>query len=113
MILFSIGFLYGIFFVNEINNCKDKQKIECGVLADFFDKKHVFDTFNVMFKKDENQRSKRILVLLFVLMVVTGPVFGEQAVIYLYTRFQFNWSAVDYSIFSTFNMLIHLIGKML
>lgn len=30
---------------------------------------------------------------------------------YLFTRFQFNWSEVEFSFFSTYSMAIHLIGK--
>lgn len=32
------------------------------------------------------------------------------AVIYLFTRNKFNWNEVDFSIFSTYNMLVNLIG---
>lgn len=30
---------------------------------------------------------------------------------YLFTRYQFNWSEVEFSFFSTYNMAVHLIGK--
>lgn len=33
------------------------------------------------------------------------------SVFYLFTRFQFNWNEVQFSIFSTYNMLTGLIGK--
>lgn len=111
-----VGLLYGIFVVKEpVYDEKPKASdiSNKGVIADFFDKKHIVNTFQVVFKKGENQRRKRVLVLLTVLMVVIGPVFGEMAVMYLFTRFRFNWSEVDYSIFSTFGMLTHLIGMKL
>lgn len=36
---------------------------------------------------------------------------GEMSVFYLFTRYQFNWSEVQFSIFSTYNMLTGLIGN--
>lgn len=35
------------------------------------------------------------------------------SVFYLFTRYQFNWSEVQFSIFSTYNMLTGLIGMLL
>lgn len=32
---------------------------------------------------------------------------------YLFTRFKFNWSEVEFSFFQTYNMAIHLIGKLI
>lgn len=32
------------------------------------------------------------------------------AVLYLFTRNKFNWNEVDFSIFSTYNMLVGLVG---
>lgn len=107
-----VGILYGIFVVKEpIQSSEPSTTLNKGVIADFFDIKHVLDSFKVVFKKGENQRRKRVLALLLVLMVCVGPVFGEMAVIYLFTRFRFNWSEVDFSIFSTFGMMTHLIGN--
>lgn len=36
---------------------------------------------------------------------------GEMTVMYLFTRYRFNWNEVDYSIFSTYSMMTNLIGK--
>lgn len=30
---------------------------------------------------------------------------------YLFTRFKFNWSEIEFSFFSTYNMAVHLLGK--
>lgn len=35
---------------------------------------------------------------------------GEMALFYLFTRFKFNWSEVEFSFYSTYNMGIHLLG---
>lgn len=36
---------------------------------------------------------------------------GEMSVIYLFTRYKFNWSEVEFSFFSTYAMLTSLVGK--
>lgn len=82
------------------------------MLADFFDKKHVVETFEVAFKRGANQRRLRVIMLMIVVMVVIGPMHGEMSVVYLFTRYQFNWSEVEFSFFSTYGMLTGLVGKL-
>lgn len=58
----------------------EKQRLksaEKSLLADFFDKEHVLETFRVAFKKGENQRRLRVSMLLIVVMVVIGPMHGN------------------------------------
>lgn len=43
-------------------------------------------------------------------MLLIGPIHGEIAVTYLFTRYKFNWSEVEYSIFSTYSMALQMIG---
>ncbi|XP_070490268.1 lysosomal proton-coupled steroid conjugate and bile acid symporter SLC46A3-like [Chironomus tepperi] len=113
---YVLALIYGIFFVEEPNmkiNEKDKLKAkEKGLIADFFDKEHVIQTFRVAFKKGENQRRLRVTMILIVVMVVIGPMHGEMSVIYLFTRYKFNWSEVEFSFFSTYAMLTSLIGTL-
>lgn len=94
--------------INEKDKLKAKEK---GLIADFFDKEHVVQTFKVAFKKGENQRRLRVTMILIVVMVVIGPMHGEMSVIYLFTRYKFNWSEVEFSFFSTYAMLTSLIGE--
>jgi MFS transporter, PCFT/HCP family, solute carrier family 46, member 3 len=113
---YIVALIYGFFFVEEPRKILDeKQKLktqERSLLADFFDKEHVIETFKVAFKKGENQRRLRVSMLLIVVMVVIGPLHGEYAVIYLFTRFKFNWSEVEFSFFSTYAMLTSLVGEL-
>lgn len=41
------------------------------------------------------------------------PLPGEMSVIYLFTRYKFNWSEVEFSFFSTYAMLTSLVGTLL
>ncbi|XP_058812774.1 tetracycline resistance protein, class A-like [Topomyia yanbarensis] len=112
--LYLVAFFYGVFFLKEVNvNVDEKERLkakEKSVLADFFDKEHVLQTFRVAFKKGERQRRLRVIMLMIVVMVVIGPLHGEMSVIYLFTRYRFNWSEVEFSFFSTYGMLTGLIG---
>ena len=36
---------------------------------------------------------------------------AESSLMYLFTRYRFNWDAVMFSLFSTYNTVVHLLGK--
>lgn len=82
-------------------------------LKDFFDLQHIRDTMQVAFKEGSHNRRKRVILLMIVVMVVIGPMHGEMTVMYLFTRYRFNWNEVDYSIFSTYSMITNLIGTVI
>lgn len=111
--LYLLSFLYGCFILKEPQR-KTKQELEKttqkNLLADFFDKKHVVETFRVAFKTGQNQRRLRVIMLMIVVMVVIGPMHGEMSVMYLFARYRFNWSEVEFSLFSTYAMLTGLVG---
>jgi len=113
--LYVVALIYGIFYIEEPNlKIDEKQKLrsqEKSLLADFFDKEHVVETLRVAFKKGENRRRLKVTMLLVAVMVVIGPLHGEMSVIYLFTRYKFNWSEVEFSIFSTYGMLTSLVGN--
>ncbi|KAL7014919.1 hypothetical protein ACKWTF_016195 [Chironomus riparius] len=76
-------------------------------ILDFFDPTNPIETFKIVFIR--GQRLK-ISILLFVVILVVGPMHGEQAVMYLYTRLKFNWNEIDYSVYFTFSTLITMCG---
>lgn len=64
-----MAFFYGLFYVKEVSIISEKEKLkssEKGLLADFFDKEHVVETFRVAFKTGENQRRMRVIMLMIV-----------------------------------------------
>ncbi len=115
--MYLIAFLYGLIWLREPAVLKKQKELNAlnmtkkSRIADFFDKKHVVETFRVAFKKGENQRRLRVIMLMIVVMVVIGPLHGEMSVMYLFTRYQFNWSEVEFSVFSTYGMLTGLVGN--
>lgn len=56
---------------------KAKAPPERSLLADFFDKAHVVETFRVAFKNGARQRRLRVIMLIIVVMVVDGPLHGK------------------------------------
>ncbi|KAG5672986.1 hypothetical protein PVAND_003070 [Polypedilum vanderplanki] len=111
-----LAFFYCIFYVKEspmkVQVQKKSKAQKKNFIIDFFDMEHIVETFRVAFKKGENQRRLRVSVLLIVVMVIMGPLFGEYSVFYLFTRYKFNWSEVEYSFFISYAVVVSLIGTL-
>ncbi|XP_003703016.1 putative peptidoglycan muropeptide transporter SLC46 [Megachile rotundata] len=110
---YVLTFIYGLVVIKEAPRVRLKQTEKmslCGAIVDFFAFKHIKETFRVAFKKGQNNRQKRVMVLMVVVMVVIGPLYGEMAVMYLYTRYRYHWNEVMFSMFTTFAMVTNLIG---
>ncbi|XP_073952263.1 probable peptidoglycan muropeptide transporter SLC46 [Choristoneura fumiferana] len=84
----------------------------CEWLHSFFDISLVKETLMVAFKRGPNNRRLRVIMLVVVLCVVIGPIYGEMSVMYLFTRYRFNWNEVDFSVFSTYAMCTSLVGTL-
>lgn len=119
MVCYIMSFVYGLVVIKEPPRVhtekkslpsKGKRTSLCAFVLDFFSLKHIEETFRVAFKKGANNRQKRVIVLMVVVMVVIGPLYGEMAVLYLYMRYRYNWNEVTFSMFSTFGMVTNLIG---
>lgn len=60
-------------------NEERKQEIDKNksLIADFFDRKHVYNTFRIAFIDGKNRRRIKIIMLMIVVMVVIGPILGN------------------------------------
>lgn len=87
-----------------------------GFLRDFFNTDNIKGTFRCLFHDSQfgstPNRNMTIILMMISVIVIFGPISGEFTIIYLYTRFRFNWNEIDYSIFSTVNTFTHLFGTM-
>ncbi|XP_026676221.1 uncharacterized protein LOC103505018 [Diaphorina citri] len=136
LVLYTFSFIYGVFFIYELppNYTQDatsgglpsKPPTSDGLpskpenvsfLKDFFDVRNMlvwsrvyeshteihfaFKLSNLQVHLTEPQVSK-----------VQHNMDSEMNVLYLFTRYKFNWDEVDYSIFSTYNMVTNLFGTM-
>ncbi|KAK0174940.1 hypothetical protein PV327_010643 [Microctonus hyperodae] len=120
-VCYILSFVYGLVVIKEPHkrlpitlNIDDEMKNKkMGIfksIIDFFAFRHISETFRVAFKKGDNNRQQRIMVLMIIVMVIVGPMYGEMAVVYLFTRYRFNWNEVNFSMFSTYSMVTNLIG---
>ncbi|XP_047521162.1 solute carrier family 46 member 3-like [Pieris napi] len=113
--LYVLSFLYAFFRIKEVKRINTSVKPTnncCEWLRDFFDTRYVKDTIMVAFKNGPNRRRLRVIMLVIVLCVVIGPIYGEMSVMYLFTRYRFNWNEVDFSMFSTYAMCTSLVGTL-
>ncbi|KAF2884245.1 hypothetical protein ILUMI_21937 [Ignelater luminosus] len=108
--IYTVGILYGIIFVKEDRRGRQKRKKGVNFLRDFFDFKHITNTFEVVFKNGEGNRKKKVYLIMFLAMMIIGPIYGEMNVLYLYTRYKFHWNELDFSIFFTYSCIAHLLG---
>ncbi|XP_072950037.1 lysosomal proton-coupled steroid conjugate and bile acid symporter SLC46A3-like [Epargyreus clarus] len=112
--LYILSFFYGFLRIHEHKKVSIEKKPQgcCEWLRDFFDTRYVKETLMVAFKPGPNNRRLRVIMLVVVLCVVIGPIYGEMSVMYLFTRYRFNWNEVDFSMFSTYAMCTSLVGTL-
>ncbi|XP_013192361.1 probable peptidoglycan muropeptide transporter SLC46 [Amyelois transitella] len=111
--LYLISFFYGLYRIKEVKKTTTtKTNGCCEWLRLFFDIHLVKETLMVAFKQGPNNRRLRVIMLVIVLCVVIGPIYGEMSVMYLFTRYRFNWNEVDFSMFSTYAMCTSLVGTL-
>ena len=84
-VCYVLSFVYGLVVIKEAprpavmhNDKKDeKKRSACASALHFFSLRHISETFRVAFKKGENNRQKRVAVLMIIVMVIMGPMYGE------------------------------------
>ncbi|KAH9629213.1 hypothetical protein HF086_009603 [Spodoptera exigua] len=112
--LYLFSLIYGYKYLKDPKQraekkMENKDNKKC-FLREFFDVGLVMETFKVAFKKGAGNRRLRVCLLLIVVCVVFGPMHGEFTVMYLFTRYRFNWDEVQYSMWSTYSIVTNLMG---
>jgi len=110
LVMHILGIFYGVCVVKEDKTGRQKREKGVGFLTDFFNFKHISNTFEVVFKRGEANRKKKVYFIMLLAMLIVGPIHGEMNVLYLYTRYKFHWSEIDFSIFFTYSCIAHLAG---
>jgi PCFT/HCP family folate transporter-like MFS transporter 1/3 len=96
--MYVMSFCYGFFRVKEAPRQKteeEKKRQEafkhqrCGFVRDFFDIRHISDTFRVAFKEGKNNRKRRVIMLMIACMVIIGPLHGESLRLYSFEHVSF------------------------
>ncbi|CAK1603870.1 unnamed protein product [Parnassius mnemosyne] len=112
----AANFTYNLFFIKDTTKTKDQTEVGgqgflCFLRA-FFDLTNIKEIFATILKHGPNNRRARIIVLLVVVAILFGPMHGEISVLYISTRYRFNWDEVKFSIFQTYNFVTHTIGAL-
>ncbi|CAH0699715.1 unnamed protein product [Spodoptera exigua] len=111
-----INFCYVLFVIDDHTWLENKDKVKRtgfgGFFLEFFDFQSLKHTVEIAFKKGPNNRRLRICLVLTVVCLTFGPMWGEMSVIYIFTRYRFNWDEVKYSIFSTYSLVTHSVGTL-
>ncbi|CAK1603859.1 unnamed protein product [Parnassius mnemosyne] len=112
--LHAANFIYNFIYLKDTAKIEDQRQVNVegfrNFFRAFFDLTNVKETFKTIFKQGSNKRRVRIIILLVVVAILFGPVHGEIAVLYISTRYRFNWDEVKFSIFQTYNFVAHTIG---
>ncbi|KAK9891133.1 hypothetical protein WA026_013451 [Henosepilachna vigintioctopunctata] len=109
-----VSLLYCLFIVKEqeiLTPEEEEDEKTDESLRDIFAAKHIKKLFKTCFRNDEVHRRKKMIILMSLLICSIGPVLGELPNIYLGVRLRFQWNEVDYSIFTSFQCIVHLIGN--
>ncbi|XP_063621785.1 proton-coupled folate transporter-like [Cydia splendana] len=112
--LYLFSLIYGYYYLEEVKKPFNQQKMEpkgcMGHVTAFFDVRSVTETLRVVSKSGPGNRRLRVCFLLIVFCVVCGPITGEYTIMYLFTRYRFNWDEMQFSIWSTYSVVTHLLG---
>lgn len=114
--MYMCSFWYGYTQIHEEPKAwpcdRPKPKGILAFLADFFDVRVLSETFNTAFKNGEKGRRLQVILLMLVALLLIGPVHGETTVAYLFVRRKWNWDELEFSIFSTYCVVLNLIGTL-
>ncbi|XP_063531903.1 proton-coupled folate transporter-like [Cydia strobilella] len=112
-LLYLFSLVYGYYYLEDVkreNQEKKKPKSCKEHVTEFFDVRLVSETFRVVFKQGAGNRRLRVCLLLIVVCVIFGPMHGEYTIMYLFTRYRFNWDEMQFSIWSTYSIVTNLLG---
>ncbi|KAF5269816.1 hypothetical protein FQR65_LT05862 [Abscondita terminalis] len=110
LIMYISSLIYTTIAIKEKGQIKQTNKSKYAFCLDFFNVAHIKSTFAVAFRPRKKNHRKRILISLLLLVLILGPIYGEVNVIYLFARKRFQWSEVEFSIYYTVNVILHMIG---
>ncbi|KAB0804046.1 hypothetical protein PPYR_01016 [Photinus pyralis] len=116
LLFYVSGFIYLMVVVKEkdtenITNYSDGSRWKA--CKDFFNFGHIKSTFIVAFKQREKNYRTRVFVILILIVLTIGPMHGEISVVYLFARKQFQWNEVQFSMFYSVNVVLHIIGTVI
>ncbi|KAL3289024.1 hypothetical protein HHI36_003467 [Cryptolaemus montrouzieri] len=107
--MYVTAIIYGHFMLKENRIVHGEEKKNA--IKDFFDFDNVKRTFEICFKEGPQNRKWKMVILMFIDMMLVGPLCGEINVLYLYTILRFSWTELDFSIFFSINYILQILGS--
>ncbi|KAG6464811.1 hypothetical protein O3G_MSEX014745 [Manduca sexta] len=115
--LHALNFLYVLLRLSDQARSEEQKQHDgrgvCYFLKLFFNPRTIKETFKVLFKKTENNRTTQLCVIIITVTFLYGPFYGEASIMYMSTRYRFNWNEVDFSIFQTYNFGLNILGTII
>lgn len=112
LLMNAASFVAVIFLVKETPKKENVPEGFIGFMRDFFDVRCILDTVGVAFRRGR-ERCVRVLLLMGIVWLHIGAFAGENTLQYLFLRLRFNWDGLNFSFFSTYIVVVHLIGMAL
>ncbi|KAI5645164.1 major facilitator superfamily domain-containing protein [Phthorimaea operculella] len=116
--MFIVVLLYGIVCLKEPDQLLKERGLppierkEAQSKVSFFNLSHVVDTLYVAYRKRENRKRVKVLLTLFTVFILYGPTMSEHGILYLFTRTRLNWDIVNYSLYTSYSIILHSFGAM-
>ncbi|CAG9123792.1 unnamed protein product [Plutella xylostella] len=108
MVFNIVGFIHTYFRIHDVRSTESEgSKIE--KLIAFFHPKNVIDTLSLLFRGRKIQVIQ-VLLVICAHIVIVGPVFGEGAILFLYTLKKYSMDVVEFSLFTTYSVLMGIAG---
>ncbi|KAK5648562.1 hypothetical protein RI129_003454 [Pyrocoelia pectoralis] len=109
--MYTLGGFYAYFKLEEDKGVGERSLTNCELLKDVLNIKETVSNFKFIVEPNGKLQTRQMLAILVVATLATGPLYGQDGVLYLYTRLQFNWNEIDFSIFGGYCSVIHTIGN--
>lgn len=109
--LLALSILYTAVHLQWKTNARQRPISEvgcCGVLPDFFDRRHVAASVRTMLRPRDTNRRAYLWILMVCMLFYTFQR-DERPMTYLYTQFKFQWDTQLYSHFKTFQSSAYVI----
>lgn len=111
LLMYILNGFYVYYLLPDDTGDNEKSLTKCELFKDVWNIKDTFGSFSFIKKASSSARTRQIWAILVLEILILGPTVGQAAVLYLYTRLAFNWDEIDYSIFSGYFSVAHLIGN--
>lgn len=111
LVMYTLGALYGYYATEDGVTDDLKSLTKWELVTDIVSVKKTVSSFKFIKKSSSNSESLQVGATLFSEVLTIGPVVGQGAVLYLYTRLLFNWDEIDFSIFNGYFSVAHLVGN--